>query len=169
MAIRRQALVLMVAATAVAMAATASARPMSQAQLAQVDRIFGQWGAQSPGCAVGVAEQPIFAAGGLMPRASARAIAEVPLAELAGTCTSVDAGTSYVVSEENGALVARGRYGQVLTLGRVSGDRCFAGPVSVVFRRDARRKIAGLSVSQERVCDKCFERQRERQSVRPGI
>jgi hypothetical protein len=165
MAIRRQALVLMVAATAVAMAAAASSRPMSQAQLAQVDRIFGQWGAQSPGCAVGVAEQPIFAAGGPMPRASARAIAEVPLAELAGTYTSVDAETSYVVSEENGAPVARGRYGQVLTLGRVSGDRFFAGPVSVVFRRDARQKIEGLSVSQERVWDMRFERQ----SVRPGI
>jgi CubicO group peptidase (beta-lactamase class C family) len=112
-----------------------------------------------------VAETPRFAAGGPMLRASARGIAEVPLAELAGTYTSFDAEASYAVSEENGALVARGRYGQEMTLRRVSGDRFFIGPISLVFRRDAQDKVDGLSVSVDRVWDMRFERQ----PGRPGI
>lgn len=113
-----------------------------------------------------VEEKPRFAAGGPMLRASARAIADVPLAELAGTYASVDAETSYVMSEENGVLVARGRFGEMMKLQRVSGDRFFIGPVSVVFRRDAQDKIEGLSVSQDRVWDMRFQRQGVRLSTR---
>lgn len=112
-----------------------------------------------------VAETPRFAAGGPSLRASARTIAEVPLAELAGTYTSADAETSYVLTEEDGALVGRGRYGQVMKLQRVSGDRFFSGPIGVVFRRDAQDRIEGLSVSIDRVWDMRFERQ----PGRPGI
>ena len=112
-----------------------------------------------------VDEAPRFAAGGPSLRASARGIAEVPLAELAGIYTSVDAETSYAVSEENGSLVARGRYGQVMKLQRVSGDRFFTGPVGVVFLRDAQDKIDGLSVSLDRVWDMRFERQPGRTGI----
>lgn len=102
---------------------------------------------------------PRFAAGGPMLRASARTIAEVPLAELAGTYASADAEARYVLAEEDGALVGRGRYGQVMKLKRVSGDRFFSGPISVVFRRDAQGRIEGFSVSLDRVWDMRFERQ----------
>lgn len=98
-------------------------------------------------------------AGSPSPRASTRSIDEVPLADLAGTYTSADAETSYVVSEENGALVGRNRYGQALTLRRVSGDRFFIGESGVVFLRDAQGKINGLSVTADRVWDMRFERQ----------
>jgi CubicO group peptidase (beta-lactamase class C family) len=112
-----------------------------------------------------VADAPKFVAGGPSLRASARTIAEVPLAELAGTYLSVDADTSYVVAEENGALVARGRHGQLMKLTRVSGDRFFIGATAVVFRRDAREKVDGLSVSVDRVWDMRFERQPGRAGI----
>jgi CubicO group peptidase (beta-lactamase class C family) len=92
-------------------------------------------------------------------RASARTIAEVPLGELTGTYTSVDAETSYLVTQKNGALVAHGRYGQRLKLDRASGDRFYLGETGVVFRRDAQQKVNGLSVVVDRVWDMRFERQ----------
>lgn len=98
-------------------------------------------------------------------RASARTIAEVPLAELAGTYVSADADTRYVVTEEHGVLVARARYGEPMTLKRVSGDRFFLDNTGVVFLRDAQQHVTGLSVAMDRAWDVRFERQ----PGRPGI
>ena len=61
--------------------------------------------------------------------------------------------------------MARGRYGQVMTLKRVSGDRFFMGDTAVVFRRDAGEKVDGFSVSVDRVWDMRFERQPGRAGI----
>lgn len=112
-----------------------------------------------------VDDSPPEAPGAPSLRASPRTIAEVPLAELAGTYASADADASYAFTEEGGVLVGRSRHGETLKLQRVSGDRFFAGPVGVVFRRDAQDKVTGLSVVADRVWDLRFERQ----PGRPGI
>ncbi|MET0856633.1 MAG: serine hydrolase domain-containing protein [Telluria sp.] len=81
------------------------------------------------------------------------------LAELAGTYRSAEADAMYTVAVENGKLVARGRSGDALPLAGEAADRFRAGPVRVLFRRDARGKVEGLSVAADRVWDLRFEKQ----------
>jgi hypothetical protein len=81
------------------------------------------------------------------------------LAELAGTYRSAEADAIYIVTAENGKLVARGRTGETLPLAGEAADRFRAGPVRVMFRRDGRGKVDSLSVASDRVWDLRFEKQ----------
>lgn len=78
------------------------------------------------------------------------------LRELSGTYDSADADARSMVYAEDGKLLARERAGKMVELTPSYRDAFTAQGGLVMFRRDARGRVNGLSVVQERVRDMPF-------------
>ena len=76
--------------------------------------------------------------------------------ELSGTYYSADADARWMIYSENGKLLARQWAGKAVELTPSYRDAFTAQGGLVIFRRDARGRINGLSVVQERVRDMPF-------------
>jgi CubicO group peptidase (beta-lactamase class C family) len=81
------------------------------------------------------------------------------LQEYVGRYTSDEAEVTYTISVANGRLVRTNRYGETANLEPSYKDAFFQGGVIVTFRRDARGRVAAMSLGLGRVRDLRFERQ----------
>ena len=93
------------------------------------------------------------------PRIEEVHVGDVALAAYAGTYKSTELDATYLLSVEDGSLMLRANWNQSLKLNPIIRDEFESGSLgTLVFNRDARDRISGLSVFDGRVRNVTFEK-----------